>query len=147
MSADLIWECVKKDSSFIRGKFKNILGNPVFNAEPANLMGLHSKKFSGLCGKVLDVKAVRTGKKEKVMLVTSHARKSRSVRPNVMHLTTGLSKAPGKANAALEKKISGGYYRRDLLELAKIKYAKIKTSFRKSNLKKTAVVKSRRAGK
>lgn len=39
--------------------------------------------------------------------------------------------------------ISAGFYRRDLLDLAKAKYANVKTSFKKMK----TVVKSRRAGK
>ena len=146
MSADLIWECVKNDSSFIRRPPTqlNIQGKPVFNAEAGNLMGIHAKKFSGLSGNVLDIKSVKNGKKETIILVTTHKNKSRSLRPTSRHVETGLSKAPAKANVALERVISKGYYRRDLLELAKQKYAKVKTSFK---TKAKAVRKSRFAGK
>ena len=53
MSADLIWMCTRKNSSFIRmkrgtGTGKGHSGTPLFSAEPKNLMGLHSYKYSGL---------------------------------------------------------------------------------------------------
>lgn len=143
MSGDLIWEIVKNNSSFIRQPRRKNQGMPVFNAEPGNLMGLNSYKYSGLGGKVLDVKAVKTGQKEKIILVTSNKKKSRSIRPASMFVETGLSKKAGDASSSLDKVVSAGFYRRDLLELAKAKYAKVKTSFKKKKL----VVKSRRAGK
>ena len=59
--ADLIWMCVKKNSSFIR-KSANM---PVMSAEKGNLTGLNSYKFSGLASaNALDVACVKTGKKE-----------------------------------------------------------------------------------
>ena len=143
MSGDLIWEITKNNSSFIRAPRRKNQGVPVFNAEPGNLMGLNSYKYSGLGGKVLDVKSVITGSKEKIILVTSNKKKSRGMRPASMFVETGLSKKGGDASKALDKTISAGFYRRDLLDLAKAKYAKVKTSFKK----KKTVVKSRRAGK
>ena len=142
MSGDLIWEIVKNNSSFIRQPRRKNQGMPVFNAEPGNLMGLNSYKYSGLAGKVLNVKTVLNGKKEKIILVTSNKKKSRSARPANMFVETGLSKKAGKASSSLDKVISAGYYRRDLLDLAKAKYAKVKTSFKKKKL----VFKTRRVG-
>merc|ERR1712062_533952 len=66
VAPQLIWECVKKNSSFIR-KSPNC---PVMSAEEGNLCGLHSFKFNGLANnKVLDVTSSKNGKKEKVTLV------------------------------------------------------------------------------
>ena len=146
MSGDLIWEIVKKNSSFLRAPRRKNQGTLVHNAEPGNLMGLNSYKYSGLGGKVLNVKSVINGKKEKIILVTSNKKYSSrqsSARPASMYVETGLSKKGGDASSALDKCISGGYYRRDLLELAKKKYAKVKTSFKK----RKTVVKSRRVTK
>merc|ERR1740133_469355 len=128
-SADLIWMCVKKNSSFIR-KSANM---PVMNAEKGNLTGLNSYKFSGLASaNALDVACVKTGKKG-----------SRGARPGSRLVETGLKKSDKKGLAALEKAMDKGFYRRDLLDLAKVKYGKIKKSFKK----KKVVVKSRRAAK
>ena len=143
MSGDLIWEITKNTSCFVRKPRRKNQGMPVFNSEAGNLMGLNSYKYSGLGGKVLNVKSVTNGSKEKIILVTSNKKASRARRPAAMYVETGLSKKGGDASAALDKTISAGFYRRDLLELAKAKYAKLKTSFKKKKL----VVKSRRVAK
>ncbi|CAE7784905.1 rpl28 [Symbiodinium sp. KB8] len=58
---DLLWECVKNSSSFIR-KNKNV---PTMTAEPGNLTGLNSFKYSGLAGKlVLGLDSKKVGKKD-----------------------------------------------------------------------------------
>mmetsp|Transcript_32537 Transcript_32537/g.51970 ORF Transcript_32537/g.51970 Transcript_32537/m.51970 type:complete len:142 (-) Transcript_32537:44-469(-) len=138
--ADLIWMCVKKNSSFLR-KSANV---PVMTAEPGNLSGFNSFKFSGLASaKVLNVSSETKGKKESIVLTTRHKKGSRAARPGSMLLETGLNKSDKKGLAALDKVMDAGFYRRDLLDLAKVKYAKIKKSFKK----KKTVVKSRRSGK
>ena len=139
-SADLIWMCVKKNSSFIR-KSANM---PVMSAEKGNLTGLNSYKFSGLAStNALDVACVKTGKKESIILTTSHKKGSRGARPGSRLVETGLKKSDKKGLAALEKMMDKGFYRRDLLDLAKAKYLKVKKSFKK----KAVVVKSRRSPK
>merc|ERR1711865_487589 len=105
-SADLIWMCVKKNSSFLR-KSPNM---PVMTAEPGNLSGLNSYKFSGLTGKTLDVSTQSTGKKETVSLTQSHKKASRQARPASMSVTTGLKKSSKKGLAALDKAMDAGYY-------------------------------------
>mmetsp|Transcript_106057 Transcript_106057/g.167504 ORF Transcript_106057/g.167504 Transcript_106057/m.167504 type:complete len:141 (+) Transcript_106057:67-489(+) len=140
MSADLIWMCVKKNSSFLR-KSANM---PVMTAEPGNLTGMNSYKFSGLASaQVLDVSSKTAGKKESIILTTRHKKASRASRPGLRVLDTGLNKSDKKGLAALDKVMDAGFYRRDLLDLAKAKYAKIKSSFKK----KKVVVKSRRSTK
>merc|ERR1719156_176180 len=113
-------------------------------AEPGNLSGLNSYKFSGLADeKVLGLSSVKTGNKESIILTTRNKKSSRSARPARVYVTNGLNKQAKKGLAALDKTMDAGYYRRDLLELAKVKYSKIKTSFKK----RKTVVKSRRSGK
>lgn len=137
-TTDLIWMCVKKNSSFIR-KSPNM---PVMSAEPGNLTGLNSYKFSGLASaQVLDLKPVTEGKKESIVMTTRHKKASRASRPGSMYIETGIKKQDKKGLAALEKAMGAGYYRRDLLDLAKVKYGKIKKSFKK----KAVTVKSRRS--
>merc|ERR1712060_684794 len=137
---DLIWECVKKNSSFIR-KSPGV-GAKTMTAEPGNLTGLNSFKFSGLANKkVLNVSSLTKGKKESVVLTTRHAKASRSARPQSMLLTTGLKKDSKKGLASLAKVIDGKFYRKDLLALAQAKYTKVMASFKK----KKTTVKSRRA--
>ncbi|CAE8589256.1 unnamed protein product [Polarella glacialis] len=139
-SADLLWHCVKKNSSFIR-KSVNM---PVMTAEPGNLTGLNSFRFSGLANKkVVGLDAKLSGKKESIILTTKSKKTSRSYRPRGILLETGIKKGPKKGLAQLKKVMEAGFYRQDLMSLALTKYTKIKQSFKKRKL----VVKSRRAGK
>eukprot|EP00928_Gymnodinium_smaydae_P011640 TRINITY_DN1426_c0_g4_i1.p1 TRINITY_DN1426_c0_g4~~TRINITY_DN1426_c0_g4_i1.p1 ORF type:complete len:143 (-),score=42.31 TRINITY_DN1426_c0_g4_i1:71-499(-) len=133
----LMWECVKKNNSFIR-KSPNM---PVMSAERGNLCGLNSFKFSGLVGgHVLGLDSEKKGSKESIVLRTQSSKASNSARPGAAVVKTGVSKSAKKATAALEKALGARFYRRDLLDLAKTKYGKIRTSFRK----KAVTVKSRR---
>eukprot|EP00747_Dinoflagellata_sp_TGD_P161589 gnl/TRDRNA2_/TRDRNA2_178200_c0_seq1.p1 gnl/TRDRNA2_/TRDRNA2_178200_c0~~gnl/TRDRNA2_/TRDRNA2_178200_c0_seq1.p1 ORF type:complete len:141 (+),score=41.86 gnl/TRDRNA2_/TRDRNA2_178200_c0_seq1:84-506(+) len=129
-SPELIWECVKNSSSFIR-KSPNM---PVMSAEPANLCGLNSFKYSGLAGKAFDIAAVKTGKKETIVVSQSNKKGSRGYRPKSLLHKTGVNKASKKGLASLEKMMGARYYRRDLLALAKVKYGKVKTSLRKKKI-------------
>merc|ERR1740129_1415920 len=136
----LIWELVKQNNSFMR-KSKNM---PVLSAEKGNLCGLHSFKFSGLANrKVLDVSSTKTGDKETIIMTTSTAQQSRLRRPTNRLVKTGLKKQAAKGTAQITKALEAGYYRRDLAELAKSKYEKIKTSFKTKKIH----VRSRRAPK
>merc|ERR1711957_855707 len=138
----LLWECVKKNSSFIRTSPGT--NAPVMSAEPGNLMALNSYKFNGLVNKnALDVSSEMVDKKEKVLITTRHAQWSRSFRPKSMLVKKGLKKQSKKGLAAIQKTILAGYYRRDLLDVAKLKYAKVMASFKKRKV----VVKSRRVTK
>eukprot|EP00928_Gymnodinium_smaydae_P011641 TRINITY_DN1426_c0_g5_i1.p1 TRINITY_DN1426_c0_g5~~TRINITY_DN1426_c0_g5_i1.p1 ORF type:complete len:144 (-),score=37.41 TRINITY_DN1426_c0_g5_i1:68-499(-) len=136
-SPQLLWECVKKNNSFIR-KSPNM---PVMSAEPGNLCGLSSLKFSALTGgAVAGLDAQRKGAKESIVLRTQHTKGSRAQRPCAMVVTSGVPKQSKKAVDALEKHLGSKFYRRDLLELAKVKCVKIQRSFKKKSL----TVKSRR---
>uniref|UniRef100_A0A7S2J2U4 Ribosomal eL28/Mak16 domain-containing protein n=1 Tax=Zooxanthella nutricula TaxID=1333877 RepID=A0A7S2J2U4_9DINO len=136
----LIWECVRKNNAFIR-KSRNM---PTMSAEPGNLLGLSSSKFSGIAAaKVLDISSKKTGDKETIILTSSHKKGSRLQRPGSRLLTTGLKKQAKKGLAQVDKIVDAGFYRRDLLAIAKTKYDKVRASFKK----KKVVVKSRRAPK
>ncbi|CAE8642358.1 unnamed protein product [Polarella glacialis] len=82
MSPDIMWQCVKKNSAFLR-KSRNM---PVMSAEPGNLCSLNSFKYSGLANrKVLDISPKIAGKKESIacegiarMQTQQHAGKVRS---------------------------------------------------------------------
>merc|ERR1712194_834742 len=139
MSSELIWECVKGGNAFIRKS----VNCPVMSAEAGNLCGLHSLKFSGLSNKVLNVNVQQPGGKKTIVLTTSHKKSSRSVRPGLRQLQTGLKKEGKKGVAQLTKALDAGFYRRDLAAMAQTKYAKVKTSLKTKKLS----VKSRRAPK
>merc|ERR1719498_216249 len=112
-------------------------------AEPGNLTGLNSFKYSGLALKALDVKVAKTGKKETIIVTQSNKKSSRAYRPTSLFHKTGVNKASKKGLASLDKMMGARYYRRDLLALAKTKYTKIRTSLKK----KTISPKSRRVAK
>jgi len=113
-------------------------------AEPGNLCALNSFKYSGLANKkVLDIKPVLKKPKESIVMTTSNTKRGAFKKPKALLLSTGLKKASKGGLEALDKKVAGGCYRRDLLEIAKQKYVKVKQSFKK----KKAAVKSRRAAK
>eukprot|EP00443_Scrippsiella_acuminata_P093277 CAMPEP_0115427308 /NCGR_PEP_ID=MMETSP0271-20121206/29380_1 /TAXON_ID=71861 /ORGANISM="Scrippsiella trochoidea, Strain CCMP3099" /LENGTH=142 /DNA_ID=CAMNT_0002852337 /DNA_START=7 /DNA_END=435 /DNA_ORIENTATION=- len=139
-AAALVWECVKGNNSFIR-KSRNM---PVMSAEPGNLCGLSSYKFSGLANaKALNVSVHKTGQKETILLTSINPRASRSQRPGSRLVQAGVKKQAAKGFAQIAKATEGSLYRRDLLQLAQEKYRRVKTSLKKKKL----VVKSRRAGK
>merc|ERR1740121_1765752 len=117
-SPELIWECVRANSSFIRKGPKDIKkGMPVMSAEPGNLTGLNSFKFSGLANrKVVGLSSKKDGKKESIVLTTKHNKKSRHSRPEAIFLEMGVNKEAKKGIAALEQAMGTKYCRRDLLD-------------------------------
>merc|ERR1712113_942152 len=120
--------CVRSNSSFIR-KGIRATGAPVMSAEPGNLCGLNSFKFSGLANKkLLNIATEKNGRKESIVLTTRHKKGSRASRPESMFIETGIKKDSKKGLEQLSKVIDAGFYRKDLLDLATAKYAKIKTS-------------------
>lgn len=137
---DLLWECIKKNSSFLRKPNKE-LKRP-FSADPGNLVGIHSQKFSGIsASEALNVRPLKRGKKESIELVQSHAKASRQRRPSAAQVSSGLSKCPKRGLSRLEHEVDAKFYRRDLLDLARAKYVKVQQSFKT----KKRIVKSRRA--
>ncbi|CAK0878774.1 unnamed protein product [Prorocentrum cordatum] len=157
-SAALLWECVKSNNSFMRKSPG--AGNKTMSAEPGNLCGLHSFKFSGIANdKVLGLAPTKTGKKDKITLTTkaeimmfqptlalatrkTFAKKpAKLFEPKGLIIEKGIKKSAKKGPEQLKKVIEAGFYRKDLLDLAMAKYAKIRTSFKTKKL----TVKSRRA--
>merc|ERR1711924_564529 len=126
-SAALLWECTKKDSCFLRKP--STPNQPWMSADPQNLTGVNSFKFSGLTGgKVLGLSTVKKGAKESIVLSTAG---KKALKPKVRMVETGLAKSTKKGLAALESAVAGKFYRKDLLQLAQAKYVKIKTSLKK----------------
>merc|ERR1712093_756948 len=67
----LLWECTRNNSSFIRNPLRQC--KVPFSAEPCNLLGLHTARFSGIAStEALDVRGKKNGKKEKIELAQSH---------------------------------------------------------------------------
>merc|ERR1719498_855571 len=61
-----------------------------------------------------------------------------SMRPNRRLVKTGISKNAKKGLKQIEALTEGKFYRKDLTEMAKAKYHKIKTSFKKKARKITS---------
>eukprot|EP00933_Yihiella_yeosuensis_P016086 TRINITY_DN1387_c0_g1_i12.p1 TRINITY_DN1387_c0_g1~~TRINITY_DN1387_c0_g1_i12.p1 ORF type:complete len:148 (-),score=37.74 TRINITY_DN1387_c0_g1_i12:146-589(-) len=145
-SPDLIWQCVKKNSCFIR---KSIKGQPraaapTLSAAPANLTGLHSFKFNTLANSdVLGLHVEKTGKKETIILTTRSRKSEKLYQPSKFLVKTGVKKCGKKGSEQLKKVIQGKYNRQDLCDLAFTKYKKICQSFKKNK----RPVKSRRVSK
>ncbi|CAK0905030.1 unnamed protein product [Prorocentrum cordatum] len=142
---DLIWECVKHTSSFIRRPDRQILRRP-FCADPANMVGLHAFKFSGVAAaEALCVRPTKRGIKEGIELVQSHAERagepSFQQRPKSLQVTMGLSKCPRQGLKRLDQEIEAKFYRRGMHGLARLKYLKVQQSFKK----KKRSTKSRRS--
>jgi len=139
-SPELLWECIKANNSFMRKSPG--AGNKTMSAERGNLCALHSFKFSGLANRqVVGLASAKSGKKESIVLTTRQKKEAKASVPSSQYLEKGIKKRPKKGVAQLQKVMGAGFYRKDLLDLATAKYAKITTSFRKKKL----VVKSRRA--
>jgi len=148
-SPQLMWECVKQYGTAMSRK--PITPNlPKMSACQNNLAGIASYKFSGLLGGMtFSIAPEKKGDKESIVMITAG---KKSMRPKNRLVKTTLSKNTKKGLAQIEAEIIGPHhslspslplYRKDLLDLAKVKYAKIKTSFKK----KARKVNSRRAKK
>lgn len=141
-SPDLLWECTRKSSSFIRKPNREV--KRPFSAEPCNLKAFHCAKYSGIvAAEALDVRAVVQADKESIELVQGHAKVSRHQRPASTLVRTGLKKCPERGLRQIDREIETRYYRKSLHTIAREKYIKVQKSFRK----KKVVAKSRRARK
>eukprot|EP00435_Cladocopium_sp_Y103_P032334 s1069_g8.t1 len=128
-SPDLLWECIRNSSCFVRPGGVN---KRRFSAEPGNLLSLHSLQFSGLANdKALDVRPKKVGKKESIELVQSAAKTTLRHRPGSILISSGLNKCKKKGLRRLDREILGTSYRPALHKLARLKYLKIRNSFKK----------------
>ena len=127
---DLLWECIKGNSCFMR---PGGINKRRFSAEPGNVLSLHSLQFSGLANnEALDVSAKKVGKKESIELVQTPAKTALRRRPGSLLCSSGLSKCKKKGLSRLDREILGNSYRPALHKLARLKYLKIRSSFKKS---------------
>lgn len=128
-SPDLLWQCIQSSSCFIRPGGVN---KKRFSAEPGNLMGLHSMQFSGLANdKALDIRPKKVGKKQSIELVQKPAKVELLRRPGSILVCSGLDKCKRKGLRRLDREILGMSYRPALHKLARLKYLKIRNSFKK----------------
>jgi len=140
---DLLWECMKNSSSFMR---RPVTGDrrKSFSADPTNLRGLHTPKYCGLAAsEPLGICAVKDGDKESIRIVQSHPNPDKASSPSSALVSSGLSKCPKKGLPQLDRELDGKFYRRGLHLVARERYDKVQKSFRK----KKRIVKSRRSSK
>ena len=126
MSADLIWECIRKNHSFIR---RSPGSSATFSAEAGNLNGSNSLKYSGLLpGRAAGLGLVSNGKKQSIVLVTSSSAAKSSL-PKKAFVSTGISKNNTVGNNAINKVL--GLAKPGVVAAAKAKLSKLKQALRK----------------
>jgi len=137
--SDLIWQCVKKQSCFLRKSKES--GPVIMSAEPGNLTGANKQKYSSLSHETsIGIHSKITGKKEKI-IITAKAQKLDSISGGKNHHHIhGVSKGAKKAVPGLAMFLR---QRPDLATELVEKYHKVKKSFKK----KTVLARSRRAPK
>eukprot|EP00930_Biecheleria_cincta_P078649 TRINITY_DN661_c0_g1_i1.p2 TRINITY_DN661_c0_g1~~TRINITY_DN661_c0_g1_i1.p2 ORF type:complete len:139 (-),score=36.75 TRINITY_DN661_c0_g1_i1:54-470(-) len=134
--SDLVWLCVKNNNAFLR-KSKNC---PNFSSAPGNLTSLNMKKYSALAhAKPVGVSVRKNGKKSTIIMTTKSTKDVSTISGKNFFAETGVAKG-GKTVKGLDK---AALLRPDLAEEVRVKYGKIKQSFKKNS----NVSKSRRASK
>ncbi|EEA06863.1 uncharacterized protein CMU_015400 [Cryptosporidium muris RN66] len=120
--SEVIWQCVKRNSSFI---YKS--SGFTFTCEPYNITAINSLKYSGLANRNalgLDVKVNPNNQLIKKVQITKKKTGTCSTRrrPNRLVTTIKLSTDPRQVKEKIENAFS---HRRDLVKTAKQKYKKI----------------------
>jgi len=127
---DLIWQCIRGGNSFLRQAPVGIKGK--MSADPGNLTGKHSFKYSGVANtEPVGMECIKSGKKENIMLTKGRYKLETQFRPESRTFTIGISKCPKRGLEALDKQLGKKLYRRDLLSDAKEKYLKVRKSLKK----------------
>merc|ERR1711990_411787 len=123
MSSDLVWACLRKNSSFLVKSKK--YGGVRFTTEPGNLMNKHSYKYSGLANsRAIGVEEAERG----VVLTvksTSNARK-----PAKLFAKKNLKRNVRRAAQSIVGDTAGYYYRADLRNAALARLSAIHRSQR-----------------
>merc|ERR1711997_1105660 len=99
-SSELVWQCIKGGNSFMRKG----LNNTYFSAEPGNLTGKHSYKFSAIANK----KTVDLVTDGTTIVLTKASKKGKA--------KTIFKKDAKKVMKGVSKEITG--YRTDLADIA-----------------------------
>eukprot|EP00928_Gymnodinium_smaydae_P053671 TRINITY_DN37602_c0_g1_i1.p1 TRINITY_DN37602_c0_g1~~TRINITY_DN37602_c0_g1_i1.p1 ORF type:complete len:324 (-),score=89.65 TRINITY_DN37602_c0_g1_i1:75-953(-) len=137
---ELLWLCMVKTSSFLRRRKGTCPGNLNLSAEPGNIAGMHSYKYSTVAhSKPLGLEVCKEENKEKVTAIYGKGTKGRI--PRRARVRSGVSKCKSKGLEAIRR--FGYWYRRDLASEAKTRYQKIVASMQK----RKRTVRSRRMKK
>jgi len=120
----LVWELVKKQSSFIRKKNGSTkrTGTVQFSVERGNLKSLNMFKYSGLASsKAVDVVCTDDNRAQ---LITKTASKAHT-QPKKAKAVTNVNKDFRRSENIIVKQIADNYYRPDLKQAALGKYTKV----------------------
>lgn len=124
MSSALLWECVRGNHAYLRRGH----GQFTLSAEPGNLANIHNFKYSGLAAKkTAGLNVEVRGKKEQITF-TRKASQKNATKPNKLFNSVGVTKNQPNARKFLIRSLS--IYRPDLLQVALVKYNKIKRAIR-----------------
>mmetsp|Transcript_2333 Transcript_2333/g.2980 ORF Transcript_2333/g.2980 Transcript_2333/m.2980 type:complete len:139 (-) Transcript_2333:1361-1777(-) len=127
VSDDLIWACLRNNSSFLRKQ----KGNKTFlSAEPGNVRNVHSFKYSGLANsKSISVNVTENGAE----LVKKSSTKNKPAKMSAK-ISLKNARGPARNNKTIEAAVSKVYYRRDLLKETLARHTAIaKAAARKQN--------------
>jgi large subunit ribosomal protein L28e len=120
----LVWEMVKKQSSFLKKKNGNTKrsGSITFSVEKGNLKSLNMLKYSGLANtKTVDV-VFADG--NRAQLITKSASKAHNA-PAKTLAASNINKDFRRSESVIVKQTSNVHYRKDLKAAALAKYTKV----------------------
>mmetsp|Transcript_7043 Transcript_7043/g.9878 ORF Transcript_7043/g.9878 Transcript_7043/m.9878 type:complete len:154 (-) Transcript_7043:347-808(-) len=139
---DLIWACVRNNSSFLvkRKNDKHVQ----LTKEPGNVSGKNSFKYSGLANKkTIDLNMDSNG----VVQIGLKAPK-RANMPSTQVRSTPLKKDFRRVAHSIKSQTAGQHYRADLTDMALARWSKLyRVSMIKKGLKKPKPVKKGRTSK
>jgi hypothetical protein len=140
----LVWECIKKNNSFIVKKNGNTKrsGTVSFSTERGNLKSINQLKYSGIANtQTIDVVV---GDGNRAQLLKKAASKA-STSPAKSITTININKDFRRSESVLTKQTSDVFYRRDLHDAALGKYTKVYQANRRAKgIAKTVPVKKGR---
>ncbi|XP_059642866.1 large ribosomal subunit protein eL28y-like [Cornus florida] len=131
----LIWEIVKKNSSFLVKEFGNGTASVQFSRESNNLYNLNSYKHSGLANKKT-VSIQPGGKDQSVVLATTKTKKQS--KPAALLHKCVMKKEFNRMAKAVSNQVADNYYRPDLKKAALARLSVVNRSLKvtKSGVKK-----------
>ncbi|KAL6559948.1 60S ribosomal protein L28A [Orobanche gracilis] len=161
--AQLIWEIVKKNNSFLVKQFGNGTASVKFSKEPNNLCNLHTYKHSGRGGANRATEArkkcalrsvmfkaqearglankktvtIQPGKNQSVLLATTKTKKQN--KPSTLLHKSLLKKEFSRMAKAVSNQVADNYYRPDLKKAALARLSVVNRSLKvaKSGVKKS----------
>ncbi|XP_038889445.1 60S ribosomal protein L28-1-like [Benincasa hispida] len=131
----LVWEIVKKNSSFLFKEFGRGNASIQFSKEPNNLYNLNSYKHSGLANQ--KTVTIQPGGKDLSVLLATTKTKKQNKPASLLHKSIMRKEFPRMAKAVTNQ-VADNYYRPDLKNAALAKLSAVHRSLKvaKSGVKK-----------